>query len=755
MQEPAYKNAKLPVEKRVKDLLSKMTIEEKVAQLMGLWNGGVEDFKDEIFKDKAKMKEKFGQGCHSIHPAPFGIKETVEMRNKIQRYLVEETRLGIPAIFVDEGQHGMMRPDSTVFPQAIGMACSWNPELFEMIYGVVANEMRSRGTHHALTPVIDVCREPRWGRVEETYGEDPYLNGMLSCAAVKGLQGTKNGKVARNHVAATLKHLVGHGESEGGQNQGPANYSMRVLRDYHMPPFKMCIDKVKPVSVMPSYNEVDGLPSHANKWLIQDLLRKEWKFKGLVVSDYYGVDQLLLKHNVVKDETEAAMTGFNTGVQYEFPQGNYYKHLPQLLKEGKVKLSEINHAVALTLKLKFELGLFENPYVDVNQAIKVSKNPRHREIALQAARESIVLLKNDNLLPLAKDKYKKIAVIGPCAKDVYFGGYAGEPYNKISLLDGIKNKVGIKVDVLFAQGCRLTDNTTNSYFNWKYDDIVYASRDENLKLIKEAVDVAKKAELIVLAIGENEHLCREAWAKNHLGDNMTLDLFGEQSELAEAMLALGKPVVVYLMNGRPLSVNKLAEKAPAIIEGWYMGQETGTAAADVIFGDVNPSGKLTITFPKSAGQLPMYYNHKPSAQFHNYLSQDINPLFHFGYGLSYTTFKYSKPKLEKKSIAARESVIVTVEVTNTGKVAGDEIVQLYIRDKVSSVTRPVKELKDFQRVSLKPGETKKVKLVITPEKLAFHDVNMKFRVEPGLFEIMTGSSSRDEDLQKAELEVIK
>ena len=456
MQKPAYKNAKLPVEKRVKDLLSKMTIEEKVAQLMGLWNGGVEDFKDEIFKDKAQMKEKFGLGCHSIHPAPFGIKETVEMRNKIQKYLVEETRLGIPAIFVDEGQHGMMRPDSTVFPQAIGMACSWNPGLFEMIYGVVANEMRSRGTHHALTPVIDVCREPRWGRVEETYGEDPYLNGMLSCAAVKGLQGTKNGKVARNHVAATLKHLVGHGESEGGQNQGPANYSMRVLRDYHMPPFKMCIDRVKPVSVMPSYNEVDGLPSHANKWLIQDLLRKEWKFKGLVVSDYYGVDQLLLKHNVVKDEAEAAMTGFNVGVQYEFPQGNYYKHLPQLLKEGKVKLSDINDAVALTLKLKFELGLFENPYVDVDQAIKVSKNPRHREIALQAARESIVLLKNDNLLPLSKDKYKKIAVIGPCAKDVYFGGYAGEPYNKISLLDGIKNKVGTKVDVLFAQGCRLT-----------------------------------------------------------------------------------------------------------------------------------------------------------------------------------------------------------------------------------------------------------------------------------------------------------
>jgi beta-glucosidase len=750
-----YKNPKLPVEKRVKDLLSKMTIEEKIAQLMGLWNGGVEDFKEEIFRDKDKLKEIFGNGCHSVHPAPFGIKETVELRNKIQKYLVGKTRLGIPAIFVDEGQHGMMRPNSTVFPQAIGMACSWDPELFEQIYSVVAHEMRSRGTHHALTPVIDVCREPRWGRVEETYGEDPYLNGTLSCAAVKGLQGTRNGKVAKDHVAATLKHLVGHGESEGGQNQGPANYSMRVLRDYHMPPFKMCIDKAKPVSVMPSYNEVDGVPSHANKWLIKDLLRKEWKFKGLVVSDYYGVDQLLLKHNVVKDEKEAAMTGFNTGVQYEFPQGNLYKLLPGLLKEGKIKQTDIDTAVAQTLKIKFELGLFENPYVDVKNAIKVSKKAEHKELALKAARESVVLLKNDNLLPLSKTRYKKIAVIGPCAKDLYFGGYAGEPYEKVSVLEGIKKKVGSKAEVLFAQGCRLTTNTTNSYFNWKYDEIKFASRDENIKLIKEAVEVAKKAEVIILAIGENEHLCREAWAKTHIGDNLTLDLFGEQNELAEVILALGKPVVVYLMNGRPLSINILAEKAPAIIEGWYMGQETGTAAADIIFGDVNPSGKLTITVPKSSGQLPMYYNHKPSAQFHDYLSLDINPLFSFGFGLSYTGFKYGKPKLVKKSIKAKESTQVAVDVTNTGKVVGDEIVQLYIRDKVSSVTRPVKELKGFQRVSLKPGETKTVKLDITPDRLAFHNIDMKFVVEPGVFEIMTGSSSRDEDLQKIELKVTK
>ncbi|MBN1414659.1 MAG: glycoside hydrolase family 3 C-terminal domain-containing protein [Bacteroidales bacterium] len=748
-----YKNPKLPVNKRIADLLSRMTLQEKVAQLMGLWNGGVEDFKEEIFSDPKKMKEIFGNGCHSIHPAPFGIKATVEMRNKIQQYLVEETRLGIPTIFVDEGQHGMMRPNSTVFPQAIGLACSWDTDLFEQVYSIVAHEMRSRGTHHALTPVIDVCREPRWGRVEETYGEDPYLNGMLSCAAVKGLQGSSNGKVTANHVAATLKHLVGHGEPEGGQNQGPANYSIRVLRDYHMPPFKMCIDKVKPVSVMPSYNEVDGVPSHANTWLIKELLRKEWVFKGMVISDYYAVDQLFQKHFVATDGKDAARIAFNTGIQYELPQGNHYKVLPQLLKEGKIKQADIDKAVSQVLQFKFELGLFENPYVDMKVAMAVSKKPEYKAIALQAARKSIVLLKNDKLLPLPKNKYKKIAVIGPCAKDLYFGGYAGEPYEKVSLLEGIRKKVGNKAEVLFAQGCRLTTNTSTSYFNWKYDEIVFASREENLKLIKAAVEVAKKAEIVILAVGENEHLCREAWAKTHLGDNLTLDLFGEQNELADAILALGKPVVVYLMNGRPLSINNLVKKAPAIIEGWYMGQETGTAAADVIFGDVNPSGKLTITFPKSSGQLPMYYNHKPGAQFHDYLSLDIQPLYYFGFGLSYTRFVYGKPKLEKSRIKRNGSTRVTVEVTNAGKVAGDEIVQLYIRDKVSSVTRPVKELKGFQRIHLKPGEKKKVSLKITRDSLAFHDINMKYVVEPGEFEIMVGGSSRDEDLQKVTLKV--
>ena len=748
-----YKNPKLPVQTRVKDLLARMTIEEKVWQMMGLWNGGVEDFNDEFFNDPEKMKAAFGKGANSVHPAFWNLKDTVEQRNKIQNYLVEETRLGIPVIFVDEGQHGMMRRDATAFPQAIGLACSWDPDLFEKVYSSIAKEMRSRGTHHALTPVIDVCREPRWGRVEETYGEDPYLNGTLSCAAVKGLQGSSNGTIAPGHVAATLKHFAGHGQSEGGQNQGPANYSLRVLRDYHMPPFKMCIDNVKPASVMPSYNEVDGVPSHANKWLLNDLLRKEWGFKGMVVSDYYGVDQLFNKHCVAEDIKEAAKTGFNSGVQFEFPQANCYKYLPELLKEGKIRLADINMAVSQVLELKFRLGLFENPYVDLKSAVKVSKDPAAEKLALKAAHESIVLLKNNGILPLPKNKYKRIAVIGPCARDVFFGGYAGEPYKKTSLYEGINKKVGSKSEVLFAQGCSLTTNATIPFFNWKLDEIKFPSREENLKLIKQAVETAKKAEIVILAIGENEHLCREAWAKTHIGDNMTLDLFGQQNELVEAIVALGKPVVVYLMNGRPLSINYIAQKVPAIIEGWYMGQETGTAAANIIFGDVNPSGKLTITVPKSAGQLPMYYNFKPSAQINEYLSQDNLPLFYFGYGLSYSGFRYKNLHLNKGKIRVNGSVKVKVEVTNTGKLAGDEIVQMYIRDKVSSVTRPVKELRGFKRISLKPKETKIVTLDIKPEHLAFHNIDMKYIVEPGEFEIMVGSSSRDEDLLKTILRV--
>jgi beta-glucosidase len=750
---PVYKDATLSPSTRARDLLGRMNMNEKIAQLVGAWRGGVADFDLVFLKDTAAMRKTFGNGINSVQSSFIAIEKTVEMRNQLQKYLMEKTRLGIPSLFVDEGQHGLMRPEATAFPQAIGLACSWDPQLFEQVYSVVAHEMRSRGIHFALSPVIDATLDPRWGRVEETYGEDSYLNGVFGTAAVRGLQGSSDGIVAPDHVAATLKHFVGHGQPEGGINQAPANYSMRVLREIHMPQFKVVIDSANPVSVMPSYNEVDGVPSHINSWLLKDVLRKEWGFKGVIVSDYNGIDELYQKHFVATDGKNAAEKAFNAGVQFEFPTGNYFYHLPALVKEGKVKQADIDTSVYQILKLKFHLGLFENPYIDLKTAVEVSKSPASEQLALKAAQEAIVLLKNENnLLPLPKDKYKKIAVIGPCAAKVYFGGYAGEPYSKVTLLEGIKKKVGPNTKVLFAQGCKLTSNDSLSYFNWKLDQIKFPSREENEKLIKDAVAVASQAEIIILAIGENEQLCREAWSKSHIGDNMTLDLFGQQDELVKAIVALGKPVVVYLMNGRPLSVNYIVQQVPAIIEGWYMGQQTGTAAADIIFGDVNPSGKLTITIPKSVGQLPMYYNHKPSAQYHNYISQDVEPLFHFGFGLSYTTFKYSNLKLSESTMNSNGHVTVSVDVTNSGTRSGTEIVQLYIRDKVSSVTRPVMELKGFSRIAIDKGSTRTITFTIDKSKLLFWDINMNYTVEPGDFEIMVGKSSNE--FLKAKLTVL-
>ncbi|MFP5040881.1 glycoside hydrolase family 3 N-terminal domain-containing protein [Parasediminibacterium sp. JCM 36343] len=739
-----YKNAKLPPEARAKDLLGRMSLEDKVAQLYAEWSGHPYAFDEAFFADTATARKILGKGLLSVQPQFVDIKTTVQSRNLIQKYLKEQTKWGIPAMFVDEGQHGLMKPEATSFPMAIGLACSWDTDLFENVYTAVAHEMRSRGGHHVLSPVIDVCRDPRWGRVEETYGEDPYLNGRYAVAAVKGLQGSATGIVAPGHVAATLKHFCGHGQPEGGINQAPGNFSERVLREFHFPPFKAAVEEANPVAIMPSYNEVDGKPSHNNDWLLKTIVRHDWGYKGMLVSDYGAIDELFEKHLVAKDLKDAACKAFNSGVEYEFPTPKGYLYLPALVKEGKVKQADIDTGVYKALRLKFQMGLFENPYTDVNDAIKVSKDEKARALALKAAQESIVLLKNkNNLLPLGKGKYKKIAVVGPCANNVFTGGYSGEPYQKITILEGIKSKLGKGTEVLFAQGCKIVDSVGTSQFNWQTNDVKFTSREENLKLIKQAVEVAKDAEVIVVAVGEAEQLCREAWTKEHVGDDMTLDLIGEQEELVEAMLATGKPVVVYLMNGRPLSINYIAKHVPAILEGWYMGQETGSAAADILFGDVNPSGKLTITIPKSAGQLPMYYNHKPSAQFANYVSQDVQPLYQFGYGLSYTNFAYSNMQLSADKMKADGSITVSIDVTNTGKLKGDEIAELYIHQKVASVTRPVMELKGFERFSLEAGQTKKISFVIDKSKLAFWDYNMKYTVEPGEFEIMVGKSSAD------------
>ncbi len=744
-QEIPYKNSKLPVSQRVSDLLSRMTVGEKINQLISI-NGSEFKFDQGFFADTSSMRQRLGGGIGYIHASFTKIVETVEMRNKIQRYELEKSRLGIPVIFVDEGLHGLLKPEATCFPQAIGLACSWDTKLFEEVFSVAANEMRSRGGQHVLTPVIDVCRDPRWGRCEETYGEAPYLNGMLGTAAVIGFQGSNTGIIAENHVAATLKHFTGHGQSEGGQNQAPANYSERVLRESHMLPFELVINQAKPAAVMPAYVEIDGVPCHANPWLLNTVLRKEWGFKGLVTSDFGAIDQLWNKHFVATDAKDAARLAFKAGVDTDFPVGNSYPHLPELLKEGKIRLADLDSSVARVLRLKFQMGLFENPYCDVKKAIEISKLESSRQLALKAAHESMVLLKNENnLLPLSKDQYRKIAVIGPCANEVFTGGYSGEPYQKVSLYEGIKQKLGKKADVVFAQGCKITTNYSKiSFENWNsVDNIIFPSKEENEKYMKEAIEVAKSSDVIILAIGEYEQVCREAWSASHHGDAATLDLLGDQNELVKAMLETGKPVVVYLTNGRPLSINEVAKNVPAIIEGWYMGQETGRAVADVIFGDVNPSGKITISFPKTVGQIPIFYNYKPSSHPIDYITTDTKPLFPFGFGLSYTTYNYSNLKLSQSQMNSDGSVVVSVNVTNLGKMKGDEIVQLYIRDKVSSVTRPVKELKGFERVSLESGQTKTVNFTIDKSKLAFWDIHMKYTVEPGDFEIMVGSSSVD------------
>jgi beta-glucosidase len=740
-----YQNPSNSSDIRAKDLLGRMTGEEKVGQLMSVWGSNFSYSKEDGELDLGKLERLYSKGVNSLQPSYASIKETIELRNIVQKFLRENTRLGIPTFFVDEGLHGLMRPESTVFPQSIGLSCSWNPELVREVYDVVAREMRSRGTTLALSPVIDICRDPRWGRVEESLGEDPYLAGQLGIAQVTGFQGSTNGIIDKNHIGTTLKHFVGHGQPEGGINQAPANYSLRELYETQMYPFQVVIKNANPMAVMPSYNEINGVPSHANKWLLKTVLRDQYGFKGLVVSDYYGINQLKTKHFVANDKYDMAELAFNAGVTVELPNPANYKVLLELVEEGRVKQADIDDAVFLVLKYKFELGLFdESPIVDLNEAIRISKLESSRRVALKAAQQSIVLLKNDGILPLSKNDKKKIAVIGPNANAHRYGGYSGHPYQGVSLVEGLKERAGKNIDIVTAQGVILTKSAKDSaQYNWQYTKIEFPTYEENQKLIKEAMEVAKTADVIILALGENEQLCREAHNANHHGDNNTLELLSDQQELADNLLTLGKPVIVYLQNGRPLSISKLDETANAIIEGWYMGQEGGLAAADIIFGDVNPSGKLTITFPRNIGQLPVFYNHKPSAQFHDYISGTIKPLYHFGYGLSYTTFSYSNLTLSSSEMKTDGNTNVTVTVTNTGKIKGDEIVQLYIRDVVSSVTRPVKELKDFKRISLEPGESKKVTFTIDPSKLAFWDINMNYVVEPGDFKIMVGRSSDD------------
>jgi len=757
---PAYKNPALSIDERVADLMSRMTLEEKVAQMMCVWQQKPAKLVDEAGNfDARKAEANFSDG-HGLgqvgRPSDAGggrsARQMAELTNAIQRFFIEKSRLGIPVIFHEECLHGHAAREGTSFPQPIGMGATFDPELAERIYSATAAEARARGAHQALTPVVDVARDPRWGRVEETFGEDPYLVARMGVAAVRGFQGDATFK-EKKRLIATMKHFAAHGEPESGNNCAPANVSLRVLREVFLSTFRAAIQEGGALSVMASYNEIDGVPSHANRWLLGEVLRNEWGFTGFIVSDYFAIRELaerpeLYGHHLARDGKEAAALAARAGVDIELPDPDCYLHLLELVREGALPESLIDDRIRPMLAAKIRLRLLEDPYVDPAEAERLVRDPAHRELALEAGRKTITLLKNqDRLVPLDAESVRTIAVIGPNADRELLGGYSGVPLYYTSVLQGIRDRVGDRVRVLYHEGCKITIGGS-----WNQDDVTPSNPDEDRASIAEAVKVAAEADVVILAIGGNEQTSREAWAKNHLGDRADLDLVGSQDELVDAIASMGKPIVALLFNGAPLSVRKLSEKAAAIFECWYLGQETGRVVAEAIFGDFSPGGKLPITIPRSVGHVPAYYNYKPSAR-RGYLFESADPLYAFGYGLGYTSFSLQNLRLEKERIAPGESTRVLVDVANTGSWRGDEVVQMYVRDLVSSVTRPVKELKGFARVTLDPGETRTVALDITPDRLAFYGIDMVFRVEPGQFRVMVGTSSRDQDLQSVVLEV--
>lgn len=741
-QKPIYKDATAPIEARIKDLLSKMTLAEKCAQI-DIWHPKMDVSKPDVLKkavDNLGDTVKNGIGFLQFK-VEMNYADYIVRFNAVQKYFVEKTRLGIPTISNGEGCHGFVGNEnkSTVFPVSPLLGSTWNPELVESVYGAVAKEMRSYGITHAATPVIDLLRDPRFGRSDEFFGEDPYHVAQMGVAAIFGLQG-RSPLIDENHLIACAKHFSGHGQPEGGTNLAPSNLSERVLRENHFYPFEMAVKTANVRTVMASYNEIDGVPNHANKWLLKDVLRGEWGFTGYVISDYDAVNRMITRQHACETKAEAGKRAINAGMDFECPSSwkEYcFRSLPELIQAGEVKESVLDSAVARVLRNKFLMGLFEQPYIKtVSEKEQLEMQKNHRQIALKAAEQGIILLKNDNkTLPFKQNNIKRLAVIGPNADEVHYGNYSNDVTPGISILEGLKTYGKEKFEVLYSEGFKIYENDTTLKAAEK---ILEA---ENLR-IQKAVELAKSCDAVLLVMGGNELTCREEW-KNHTGDHYDLDLLGRQDDLAKAIFELGKQTAVLLINGRPQSTNYLSEKASAMLEGWYLGQEQGTAVANVIFGKVNPSGKLAVTIPRHVGQLPVYYNHKPYVHESPYINGEYSPLYPFGFGLSYTTFKYSNLKLNTNKIMVGESVKVTVEVSNSGDVDGVEIVQLYIRDRVSSVTRPAQELKDFKRISLAKGESKTVEFSITPDKLQFFNIDMKRVIEPGEFEVQVGRNSTD------------
>jgi beta-glucosidase len=745
---PLYKKADAPVEDRISDLIQRMTLDEKIGQVscpMG-WEMYNKTAKGVVASDKYKTlmsKAPIGSFWAVLRADPWTQKtlenglsaeEGAVALNALQKYAVNETRLGIPVLFAEECPHGHMAIGATVFPTSLAQASTWNAELIQAMGEAIALETRAQGANVGYGPVLDIARDPRWSRMEETFGEDPVLTGTLGAAFVSGMQGTKqnDGK----HIYSTLKHFTAYGVPEGGHNGARANTGMRQLFSEYMPAFKKAVE-AGAATIMTSYNSIDGVPCTSNKYLLDDVLRKQWGFNGVVYSDLYSIDGIA-GMRAAADLKESAALALKAGVDLDLGANAYTNHLKKAIEEGLVSEAELDKAVANILRLKFNMGLFENPYVDAKAAKKLVHSADNVALARKVAAQGTVLLKNNGVLPLKKD-LSTIAVIGPNADMMYnqLGDYTApqDPSQIITVYQGIKNAVGSKTNVVYAKGCSVRDTSATD--------------------INAAVDAAKSADAVVLVLGgssardfKTKYIDTGAAVADEKTvsdmdcgegfDRSTLDLLGDQIKLLNAVAATGKPLVVIYIQGRPLDMNVANDKADALLTAWYPGEQGGNALADIIFGDENPAGRLPVSVPRSVGQIPVYYS---QGNNHSYVENPATPLFAFGYGLSYTSFKYDNLSLAAGAGDVLQTVSCTV--TNTGDRDGDEVVQLYITDEAASVVQPPVLLKAFKRITLKKGETQTVTFNLTKDDLSIYDFNLNQVVEPGTFTAKVGASSAD------------
>jgi beta-glucosidase len=685
--------------------LSQMTLEEKIGQMT---------------QYNINMSDEIKQMVREGKIGSFLNFRNTEATNAMQKIAVEESRLGIPIIFGNDVVHGYR----TIFPIPLGEASSWDPDLVKKAASIAAKEAASAGTHWTFAPMVDIARDPRWGRIAEGSGEDPYLGSVMAAARVTGFQGQDLADPST--IVACPKHYVAYGGAEAGKDYNTVDISLRTLREVYLPPFEAAI-KAGAVTIMSAFNDLNGVPCTANKFTLTEVLRHEWDFKGFVVSDWKSITELL-NHGIAETPAGAGIKALSAGVDMDMEGYAYINNLAESIRQGKVSEEQINQAVRRILRVKFKLGIFDNPFTDPERAKEIILCKEHIETAREVARKSIVLLKNENnLLPL-KRNIKSIAVIGPLANDRQspLGAWhcEGRAEDVVTLLEGIKSQVSPQTTVHFVKGCEIEGKKNTN--------------------ISEAVKIAQQAEIAILAVGEHAYMSGEASSRS------SLDLPGIQEELVKAIHKTGIPVVMVLMNGRPMSISWAAQNIPAILETWFLGIQCGNAIADVIFGDYNPGGKLPVTFPRSVGQVPIYYYHKNTGRpptehkfTSKYMDMPVTPLFPFGYGLSYTEFKYSDLQISPQKIGTDETVNISVEVKNVGDRDGDEVVQLYIQDVVASVTRPVKQLMGFKRITLDREKSQMVEFNLTQEMLGFYGNNMEYVVEPGLFKVWVGTNSAE------------